>query len=71
MARKAKPLQEIAYDLAYGSDSAAQPGMVMFRISVEGNIMRELNMPPDEFMQLAHAFEIVARAVDADMQKQQ
>ena len=57
-----------AYDLAYGKDSAAQPGMVMLRIAKESKILAELNMPPEEFLQLAHAVEAVARAVGEDMQ---
>jgi len=66
--RKKKPaLVEYAYDLAYGKDSAAQPGMVMLRIAKEGTILAELNMPPEEFLQLAHAVEAVARAVGEDM----
>ena len=64
--KRPAPLVEYAYDLAYGKDSAAQPGMVMLRIAKESQILCELNMPPEEFMQLAHAVEAVARAVDAD-----
>ena len=71
MARKKQAtLVPYAYDLAYGKDSAAQPGMVMLRLAKEGRILAELNMPPEEFLQLAHAVEIVARAVDSDMQPQ-
>ncbi len=67
---KKKPdLVPYAYDLAYGKDSAAQPGMVMLRIAKEGKILVELNMPPDEFTSLAHAVEVVNRAVVADLVK--
>jgi len=65
--KRPAPLVEYAYDLAYGKDSAAQAGMVMLRLAKEGTILAELNMPPEEFLQLAHAVEIVARAVDEDM----
>lgn len=61
--KQSEDLFPIAYDLAYGSDSAAQPGMVLFRIAREGKILIDTNMPPEEFLQLAHAFEVVARAV--------
>jgi hypothetical protein len=64
---KAPVLTPHGFDLAYGKDSAAQPGMVMFRIANEGVIKWELNMPPEEFLVLAHAFENVARAVAADV----
>jgi hypothetical protein len=61
--KETKVLTPIAYDLAYGEDSAAQPGMVMLRIAKDGKILCELNMPPEEFLQLAHAIENVGRAV--------
>jgi hypothetical protein len=68
-AAEPKELSPIAYDLAYGDESAAQPGMVMFRIAKDGKILAELNMPPEEFLSLAHTVEVVARAV-ADFQKE-
>jgi hypothetical protein len=54
----------VAFDLVYGEDTAAQPGMVLFRIACEGRILAEVNMPPDEFLNLAHAFEVVTRSVN-------
>jgi len=39
--------------------------MVMFRIACEGKIQAEINMPPEEFLQFAHAVENVARGVEA------
>ena len=62
-------LQQIAYDLAYGKDSAAQPGMVMFRISIDGRVLVDTNMPPEEFLTLAHSIEVVARGVADDLAK--
>lgn len=69
VAQDSAGLTPIVYDLAYGKDSAAQAGMVMFRIAREGKILAELNMPPEEFMQLAHAVEVVARAVSDGLTK--
>ena len=66
---KKQELKPYAYDLAYGADSAAQPGTVMMRISLEGKILVEINMPPEEFLTLAHSFEVVARAVSEALTK--
>lgn len=63
---KTKPLVSYEYDLAYGDDTAAQNGMVMFRIACEGKILAEIHMPPDEFLTMAHSIESVARGVAND-----
>ena len=60
--KKKQPIP-VSFDLAYGKDSAAQPGTVMVRIGCEGRILADVSLPPEEFLNLAHAFEVVARAV--------
>ncbi len=62
--QKAKKLTPIAFDVAYGEDTAAAPGMVMFRLIANDKILADVNMPPEEFLTMAHAIENVARAVD-------
>jgi hypothetical protein len=57
------------WDLAYGEDTAAQGTHVMIRLSRAGVIIVEEHMAVDEFLNLAHAFENVARGVQAFMDK--
>jgi hypothetical protein len=58
-----KGLTQIAYDVCYGEETAAAPGMVMFRITANDKVLADLNMPPEQFLDMAHAIENVARAV--------
>ena len=55
------------WDLAYGDETAAKSTHVMVRIAREGRILVEEHMPPEEFLTLAHAFENVARGVQAHL----
>jgi hypothetical protein len=54
------------WEIAVGDKSAARPGMVMIRWSRAGQIMAEEHMPFDEFLNLAHGFENIARGIEAD-----
>ena len=57
------------WNFAFGEDTAAQGTHVMVRIAREGVILVEERMPPEEFLNLAHAFENVARGVQAHLDK--
>lgn len=49
--------------LTFGPDTAAPEGLVLVRISRAGRILVEDQMPPAEFLRLAHSFEHVARGI--------
>lgn len=60
-------LERYGYDLAYGKDSEAAPGMVLFRVSRGKDVLVNINMPPQEFVQLAGAIAVVMRAIDREI----
>jgi hypothetical protein len=51
------------YSLAFGPETAAPEGMVLMRIERNGVITHEERMVPEEFLNLAKAFEDVARGI--------
>jgi hypothetical protein len=65
MPTKAK-LRPYRYDLAYGKDSEAGPGRVLFKIA-DGEKLIAMSLPPEEFMNLVHAISQVALAVQNDL----
>lgn len=52
-----------AWDIVYGPESAAQPGMVMLRIHRGPEIIVELNMPPLEYLGFVKGVNKVAKGI--------
>jgi hypothetical protein len=62
-APKRSEMIPFTYNIAFGDGTAARPGMVMLRLERDGRIMHEEHMPIDQFLNLAKAFEDVARGL--------